>query len=234
MATIINSGIGITGQRGRAGASVFSRNNGGEYTRAYASPVVTPNAIGMGFRNGYANLTGLWQSLDDWMQEEWNQAAKSIRRVNSVGNSYSLSGFNYFLSQTLYIILGGGIPSLLPVKPGKIIYPAEIFNLTTTPFSISLSVSWADGTTVVPNNQLLLISASLGVSPGRTKLSNRINYIMNLPAGSNTLAIDATAAYTAEYGALPNGLKVFFAVNTLSPVYGIVSPRITAPGIVVP
>lgn len=232
MAKATFSGIGITEMRNKLGDEVHFRNRGGSVVRAYASPVVNPNTIGLEFREIYGDLCEIWQLLDDSTRLEWNMFASS-QAAKSVGiHKRHLSGFNWFVKQSVGILITGNVPSFLPVVPIFTVNPTALFVLTLSTTQVELKVTGASSDTIVPPNTYLALFASAGVSPGITSKKTGINAVTIYSPGTDSESLDISSEYISQFGAPVVGRKIFFGACTYSSLSGSKSYRITTSAIV--
>lgn len=220
MSKIMFSGIAVTDGRGREGNYVYFRNRGGACRRTYASPVVIPNQIGLDFRQAYLSATILWQTIDEWMRQEWIQAANEIKRTNSVGHQYLLSGYNYFISQSTAILVAQGVPSLLPVAPGTITQPFSITIQTLSPAVFTVNVILSNGTGFVLPPEICWIRCSLGVSPGINFKKTGIILVDPFDSSRSLTTGDIYHAYSTAIGIPVSGLKIFVSAQVYSSITG--------------
>ena len=213
MSKITFSGLGITEARGKIGNEVMFRNQGGACARAYASPVVIPNAYGLQYRDAYAILANGWQVAPQSYRDAWNLAARSLPNRQSIVKRGQMSGFNYFVSQTLAIYFAGGAPTYYPIPPEPLIqieenimYYVDAFGLAGAILSLPLVVA-------VPINHSLQFYASVGVSPGIHFKKTGINFIGQFPEGSTVPYSDLFTRYTANYGTPVSGTKIFWGAR---------------------
>lgn len=232
MAKTTFSGIGITEMRNKLGAEVHFRNRGGSVVRAYASPIVNPNQTGLDFRELYADITLMWQSLPDDVRAEWNEFASSMSAVPSNINSKHLSGFNWFMKQCTGIFVTGNFPTFLPVVPVFTSCPIFISVTTLSAAMVELKVAGPGGGTVVLPDTYLVIFASVGVSAGIMKKKTGINMVAVYPPGTDAESLDITADYVALYGAPVVGQKIFFGACCYSSIDGDKSVRLVTSAIV--
>jgi hypothetical protein len=224
MAKIEHSGIGITNSRGRIGNVVNSRNRGGDVQRAYVVPVYpnTPNQ--QLFTAAFASIESLWETFPQQQQDEWNAAALKTYRVNAVGKRYHMSGYNFYISQTITILIANGSPSLFPAPPLPVLglYSCATSTLTSTQLIVDLLM--LGGFTVCPANHAILIYASDCVSNGINYKRTGLQGFFSFHAGDSLTAQDVFTHYTALYPAPVSGKKIFFKARVIHDVAGTSSP----------
>lgn len=175
----------------------------------------------------------MWKQLDPFHQELWNHAASEYVTSNSLGQRIRLSGFNYFLRQTVGIFSTGNIPSLLPVVDVAVTPPIDFFVDILDLTVMAVTVRFPSTLYVVPPDHAIFIGASPPQSSGRTRLSSNIGLLLFDVAGVNIQGYDLITAYTALRPPLSVGDKVFFKCYTVNVINGLRSPELRTSGVVV-
>lgn len=220
MAKILFSGVGVVNARGKLDNYIFSRNRGGNVKKAYVIPTNTITARKTNVQNNLTFVSQLWPLLPQSARDEWNVACMRYRKKNNIGGLYYSSGFNMFVQQTYMILLGGNIPSGLPVAP-VFFHRPQTFTIDIPAINqMNFTVTWTNGNTVVPAGVGLIIRASVGVSQGINYKRSGIVLIKGVNSGGNTNNVSMYADYFAEFGALVSGTKIFYQIYSLQNVTG--------------
>lgn len=220
MAKILYSGIAVVNARGKLNQEVYSRNRGGNVVKQYVIPTNTITARKTNVQNNLTYVSQLWPLLPQSARDEWNRECMKYQKKNKIGGQYYSSGFNMFVQQTYMILLGGNIPTGLPIQP-VFFHRPKVFSISIPAIAImNFTVTWTNGNTTVPNGVGLIIRASVGVSQGINYKRSAIVYIKGLNSGFSTNGVSMYADYFAEFGALVSGTKIFFECFALQNVTG--------------
>jgi hypothetical protein len=219
MAKILFSGIGVVDARGKCDNVVYSRNRAGKVQRAYVIPTNTITARKTTVQNQLAYVAQLWPVLPESNREEWALSAALTRKTNVFGDDYFSSGYHMFVQQTYMILLGGNIPSGLPVPPVFFHRPKDLSIDIPNLASMFYTVTWTNNNTSTPAGVGFILRASVGVSAGIGYKRSAINYILGEVPLSSTNNVSFLADYSAVWGGLVSGTKIFFegfAFHTLT------------------
>lgn len=209
MSKITYSGIAVTESAGKAENFVYSRNRGGHFKRSYVVPVypATPNQVS--WTSAFSGIASIWQMLPEDVRQLWNNAADQFYRKNTLANNYRLSGYNYFIQQTINILLANGAPTFAPVLPRFTdeVIRARFNILTTTVMQITLNM--LGGSTVIPGNMTLILFATTGVSQGINYKRTGYSGFYSFNPTDSTNHIDVMSQYLLVYPAPTVGQKIF-------------------------
>jgi hypothetical protein len=220
MSKVTYSGVGITESAGKLKDVVYSRNRGGHFKRAYVIPTDPQTQDQLDWRASFSNIASMWQVITQNARDQWNQAAYLLIRQNTLGNNYRFSGYNYFVHQTINIILGDGVPTFLPVLPGVTdqIIRARVTTLDATQMIIKLN--FTNGSTVVsPNNKIILFGTDC-VSPGINYKRTGFAGFYSWNPGESTNNIDTIVQYELRYPTPIPGKKIFFRAAAYQAITG--------------
>ncbi len=201
-------------QSGSIAGTTASHNRAGQYLRSRRTPV---NPVGTGRRGairtafgaaarGYAGLTGPQQAA-------WTSYAASYPITDSLGQSITLTGQQMYVSINTQLLNCGQAQSSVP----------PVSNVVASAGVPTLTAVHAGAITLTPTGlgaagdfQLYAFSApqSSGTSSMRTF------WQAGHVSGSSTTAIVATTAYTAQFGAVVAGQRIFFKVTPVNQ-YGV-------------
>lgn len=114
MATIKFSAL-VNDMRGKLNGSVFSATKAGNVLRNRAVATIHNSIRWTNHKSRFAPVVQAWRSLSKEEQEAWDDSALSVIRQNKVGDTYTLTGYNYFTSVNLLRLqTNEGITSIPP------------------------------------------------------------------------------------------------------------------------
>jgi len=120
MATV-KLGPMVVEARGKIGGSVFSRNKGGGYVRAYANPTNPQSGRQQIVRGYMATLQAYWRdtcTADE--RDGWESLAAETDFSNRVGDQIRISGLNLFLrTNTLRLLGSQAVLAAAPTAPAR-------------------------------------------------------------------------------------------------------------------
>jgi len=188
-------------QSGSQAGTTASHNRAGQYLRnrrAPVSPTRTPKQSVARARFGAASA--LWQTMSAALQNAWTAFAAAYPVVDSLGQSVTLTGQQYFV----------GIQSQLQAvgQPTNTAVPTN-----TTLNAIDTPVLYADdsGTLIASVNTVTegdfnKVSCSPVLSNG---VSFNKQFSLFAVLDSDDIQLDISVAYAAQYGAPVSGKKIF-------------------------
>lgn len=211
---------------GSAGSVTSSRNRAGQYTRNRRAPV---QPIGSGrraaIRSAFSAATQAWSALTDAQRSAWAGFADGYPYIDSLGQTIKLTGHQMYVAcATQLLNCGGDLPSDPPASTEIQSAAGAAFNeLNSAP---SMEVTLPAGGVA---EDFFILQLSPQMSAGRM-FNGRWWQAAVIPA--NTLGAYTVTTYTAEFGALVAGKKVF---GKLTPVnqYGLTGTPVIFSGIVV-
>jgi len=83
---------------GKAGSTVASRNRNGSYIRTRVSPMLVQNQYTDAVRSSFTDLAQRFRTLTAAQIAAWNALGTGITRSNSIGQPYTLTGLQAYLS----------------------------------------------------------------------------------------------------------------------------------------
>jgi hypothetical protein len=201
-------------QSGSQAATVASHNRAGQYYRNRRAPV---QPVGTGRRAAIRTAFGAaargYAALTAAQQASWTAYGLSFPITDKLGQSITLTGQQSYVrinTQLLQIgqpattappvsnsVASAGVPTLTAVHSGAI---------TLTPAGLGAAGDF----------QLYAFSSPQSSGVGFNKTFWQAGHV----SGSSTTAIVATAAYTAQFGAVVAGQRIFFKVTPVNQ-YGV-------------
>lgn len=179
-----------------------SRNRYGQYMRTRASPVNPNTTFQAAVRTRMTNLAQDYRALTAAQRAGWADLGSNMIRTDSLGQSYSLTGAQAYLSVNGNNLAAGNAavsdaPSL--VEPD----PLATQTITLT----SASFSWAYTVTPLAAGTRLFMYCSPQVSAGRS--FNGDYRLIAVTAAAAASPHNLLAAYSARFGAPVTGNRIF-------------------------
>jgi hypothetical protein len=182
-----------------------SRNRFGQYVRTRATPVNPATSAQGTVRARLSANSAAWRALTDTQREGWDSLGLMMTRTDSLGQTYTLTGFQAYCSVNNNLAaIGSATVSAAPalVTPSSIL--TAVITLTNAAFSIAYTP------TPLPTGAHLLAFASPQRSAGRNFEADTRLVALGAAAGASPLSI--FTAYQARFGTPVTGNKVFLAL----------------------
>ena len=188
-------------QSGSIGGVTSSHNRAGQYRRSRRTPVSPTRTPKQGVaRARFGAASSLWQSMSSVLQAAWTAFAQNYPVVDSLGQSIVLTGQQYFVGINAQLQACG--------QPTTTVVPTN-----TTLFPIDTPVIYADdsGTVIASVNSVNegdfnKVSLSSVKSNG---VSFNKQFSQFAVLENDTLIVDISAAYVAQYGVPGTARKIF-------------------------
>lgn len=224
----VKFGMMMTDARGKIGGQVFSKNRGGAYVRTKVTPSNPQTADQVAQRALLAENSQAWRSLTEAQRLAWNSSVSNFSSTNVFGDIVNPTGANLHTKLNINTALVSGSVLTSPPNPVGV----------QTPFDVSITAGVASsemllgfGLASVPVGTGLVVEATGQMSAGVYNANNKFRMIGVLPAATATDE-DIFALYTAKFGALTAGKKLFVRVKLISLTTGEVSQSLVASTIV--
>lgn len=106
---ILRFGLVVTGIRGSIGGTTYSANKSGAYAKAWAPAINPRTPFQSNERRVLSWVASEWRNLTGAQRTGWNTWAALLAQVqtNSLGVSYYLSGFQWFVKVNIRLELMG-------------------------------------------------------------------------------------------------------------------------------
>lgn len=200
-----------------------SRNRNGQYVRTRATPVNPGSTFQRAVRSRQAAQSVNWRALTGTQRDGWVALGLQMTRTDSLGQSYSLTGFQAFCSVNNNLQAAGD--TVLTDAPAFLI-PDPILTVTPTIAAASFSVAFTP--TPLGTGERILLYASPQRSAGRAFEADYRLIATSAAAGTSPQNI--LSAYQARFGSPVTANRIFLAVHRLKA--GFVSTPITTSAIV--
>lgn len=193
-------------QSGSVAGTTSSRNRFGQYRRTRATPV-NPNSSFQGtVRARLAANSAAWRALSAAQQAGWESLGGSMVRTDSLGQSYTLNGFQAFCSVNNNLAAAGD--STVSAAP-SLVTPSALSTATITLTTSSLSIAYTP--TPLGTGQRLFAFCSPQRTAGRNYEGDyRLISVSSAAAAS---PLDAFSAYQARLGTPVSGNRIFFSLQ---------------------
>ena len=206
--------------RNKIGGQVASKNRAGAYLRNKVTPVNPQSVAQSNVRNRFGGISQAWRGLTEAQRTAWNAAVQDFGRTDIFGDIRNPSGAQLHQRLNQELSLAGASLIVLPPLVGE---TETISALSATAAAGTPALSVVFGPSPVPANTAYIVEATPQVSPGKSFVKNLYRRIGQI-APAATTPFDALSAYTARFGALVAGQKLFIRVKTVNLLTGITSP----------
>lgn len=210
------SAIGITDIAGTSGGTTFSKQGGGNYVRRRVRPTNPKSAAQVAQRAKFSQQSQAWRGLTDAERAAWNAAAKSgeFPFKTLLGDSFNGSGSQAFSAvNNMVVAAGGAALTAPPVKVGLGDVLVSSMSVDTTLGTFTITYSGTIGA-----DEVLMVSATIGVSPGRRRPTNL--KLVDLLLAADTSPADIQAAYVALFGLPSTGQRYIIRARLVNKVTG--------------
>lgn len=227
---IIEFGIMVVGARGTIGGVTFSANRSGPFARAWSKGGNPQTPRQVDNRNVLVQFSIAWETLTAGQRTDWDDyaALPAQELFNSLGLSYFISGFNWFIRINMHLAQAGIVqrddaPTL--TRPAAPIIVNFTFRNTAGGPTTRWQLDASD-----PNPTMNRV-AFLQVfnSQGRTTPSGRFTFMRSaiiVSGGQITFQTEAEASF----GNILDGMKGFSTLLTQD-LQGQRGPVVAASGI---
>jgi hypothetical protein len=191
-------------QSGSLAGQTSSRNRYGQYRRTRATPVNPNSTPQSDARARLAENSAAWRALTDEQRTGWAALGAQMTRTDSLGQTYTLTGFQAYLSVNgNRLAAGDAVVSDAPA----LATPEPLATLTPTVEDVTMSIAYT--ATPLGAGERLFLYASPQRSAGRTFEGDL--RLVHVSAAAAASPANALAEYTDRFGAPVVGNKVFFS-----------------------
>ncbi len=207
----------VTAASGKSGGTVFSRNRGGSYIRAWKKPLNPNSTAQQNVRNRLVIIGAAWRNLSDAVRKNWKSLADSLPMKNKMGESMTLSGQQLFSKRNgIILAANGSVITDAPTASAAAPVFMDVQDFTSTDIIVALL------TDPLPANVIVVFFATAPLSPGISSISasayRQVQVSLPLATGYPL----ETAAYVAVFGSIANssGKKVSLMAKTVDILTG--------------
>ena len=199
---------------GSIGGVTHSHNRAGQYIRARRTPVNSPGNGRKGvIRAAFGAASSAWSALSATVQAAWTSYAAQHPYTDALGQSVTLTGHQFYVAINTMLI-NCGQPQSATIPASSSVFAAGFTAFTAVHAgAITLTPTGAGVAT-----DFLLVSMSAPQSGGVSSCKTfcQLTHI----AGNVVVATVLTAAYTAQFGAVTLGQRLFYKLTPVNQ-YGI-------------
>ena len=191
-----------------------SHNRAGQYTRSRRTPVQTVGTGRKGLvKAAFGAASSAWAALSAAVQATWTAYANGHPYTDSLGQSIKLTGHQIYVAVNAMLINCGAAQSaVVPLTDSVFAAGFSAFTAIHAG-AITLTPTGAGGAT-----DFLLIAVSAPQSGGRS-FCKTFNQIDKVP-GNSVAAVVLTALYTAQFGNIAAGQRIFYKLTPVNQ-YGV-------------
>lgn len=193
-------------QSGSFRGDTSSRNRNGQYYRNRATPVQPRTVAQLNVRARLGGNAAAWRALTDAERAGWTSLGLQMTRTDSLGQVYSLTGFQAYCSVNNNKLAAGD--AVVDAAPA-LVTPISLLTATITLTSAAFSIAYTT-TPLAAGNRLFIF-----VSPQK---SAGVNFngdyrLLAVTAAAAASPHNALAAYTAKFGVPVTGNKIFISLQ---------------------
>ncbi len=199
---IIKFGTLVIGARGTIGGATLSANKSGPYAKAWAKSGDQRSPLQTSQRARLTTAAQLWRTLTTAQKADWDTYAglSAQEKTNSLGETYEVSGFAWFLALTNNLLEAALDPILdAPVltTPGTPVIDSLTFKATGAASDTTLTMD----ITSPGLDDLHIITGAVYNSAGRVAaFTNLTNLILAHPTNTTPAKITGTADASSVVG----------------------------------
>ena len=217
---LILFGGGVSELRGSIGGTTFSRNSSGAYARNRTKPV-NPNTTSQSrVRTLFSAIAQMWRGLSESDRLTWINLAPTFARVNRLGQTIPLTGFQFFQKCNSNLHQSG---QALQNSISNVNTPLQqLIDSVTIDFSANSMIINAEDASVNANT-IMRVYATASRSAG-SKFAGPSEYrlIKSITPGDDLNTADLHLEYLNKFGTFgPIGSVVGFKFNSVSLETGI-------------
>lgn len=179
-----------------------SRNRFGQYVRTRAIPVNPASAFQGTVRARLSANAAAWRVLTGAQRAGWNDLALSLTRTDSLGQTYTPTGFGAYVSvNNNNVAAGNAVVANAPALVTPTALAIGAVTLTAAAFTIAYTVD------PLPAGARCFTFVSNQVSAGRA--FNGDYRLLQVSAAAAASPVNAYAAYVARFGVPVVGNRIF-------------------------
>ncbi len=187
---------------GSQASTTSSRNRYGQYTRNRSIPV-NPNSTAQAtVRSRLSANAAAWRALTDAQRAGWGDLGASMTRTDSLGQTYSLTGFGAYCSVNNNQVAAGN--AVLDDAPA-LVTPDALLTATLTGTTATLSLAYT--VTPLPAGARVFVFAAPQRSAGRTFEGDY--RLIHVSAAAAASPANIFSAFQAKFGTPVIGNKIF-------------------------
>lgn len=205
--------------RGKLGGQVFSRNRGGAYVRQKVTPLNPQTTAQVNARSLLTEFSQGWRALTEEQRMAWSGVVDQWSKTDIFGDVVNPTGNTLYSRLNINIRNAGGTAITVPPLPTG----ADAITSLSVTADVSdgaINVDIAPGT--VPAGHTLYVEATPQQSPGINNANTKYRFVEAF-AAAEAGPFDIAAAWSAKYGSLTAGTKIFVRAKFINKVTGEMS-----------
>ncbi len=227
--------MGVVDGRGKVQGTVLTKNRSGAAMRVKVTPINRRTSFQQAARVAFGFFAQGFRALTASQVAAWNAAAASGFISNNIfGNPIKNSGINLYVGLNTNLVTAGvaaisdpptqgSVSSALTIAPSGDASASELF----------VNAEFDGAVNAVPANTFLVVAATPPVSNGVTFVKSQLRSIGGIDAAGDTTTTNMASAYSARFGALVTGQKIFIQVVAINKTTGQAGPPLLASFVVV-
>lgn len=214
----------MSDMRGKLNGSVASRNRAGAYLRTKVTPSNPQTVAQVQARSLLATFSQKWKTLTEEQRLAWSGVVDQWSKTNVFGDVVNPTGNTLFTRLNININLAGGAQINVPPLPlGAPALTSIGLDAAFTGQAMQLNFA----ATPVPAGMAMYVEATPMMSAGIYNAKAKFRHVVTLPA-TTADGEDIADAYTAKFGALVAGQKVFVRAKMIRIATGETSQVLSA------
>lgn len=183
-----------------------SRNRFGQYLRTRAIPVNPASGFQGTVRARLSTNAAAWRALTSAQRAGWNDLALSLTRTDSLGQTYTPTGFGAYVSvNNNNVAAGNAVVAAAPAVVTPSALTVGAITLTAAAFTIAYTA------TPLPAGARCFTFVSPQRSPGRAFEGDY--RLLQVSAAAAASPVDAYAAFVARFGLPVVGNRIFIKLE---------------------
>lgn len=218
----------VSEMRGKLNGSVFSRNRGGAYLRTKVTPLNPQTSYQVAVRALLTQFAQAWRGLTQTQRDAWSHSVNNWSTTDVFGDVQNPTGNTLYTRLNINIVNAGGSAISTPPSP---VGAAALATLSVTATFTGDVFTAAFTPDPVPAGHAMVVEATPMLSPGISNANSQFRQIANVAAATNSPE-DLFSAYTAKFGSLIAGQRVFIRAKLVNLNTGEKSQTLVATAIV--
>jgi len=129
MCAVVQFGTIVTGMKGSVGGNTFSRGGSASVMKRKPRSPDPIDVMQLPVKNAMARFAPSWRLLSSTVRANWANYALTVTLVNSLGQSYKLTGFQMFIrNQQFYAQRAAFVTAAPPTSTGLPVNPTLTFD----------------------------------------------------------------------------------------------------------
>lgn len=210
---IVKFGPTVVGARGTIAGTIFSANKSGPFVRAWSKGANQKSELQSAHRNTLGDIASTWRDLSQAQRDDWIDYADdpAQEKTNSLGETFSASGFNWFVEINLNLEAAGAArrvdaPTFVP--PVAPIISFFTFDTGAANGRAIIGLAVASPGLAEQHNVVLRTVSSVGITAVAANFAFMINEV---PDGSRFLIFNDEAV--AKFGPVVVGQRGFVLIS---------------------